>query len=198
MVFAARSRKASILASRDSPASSRPAITSSASTARPASATPNQPEQHETREQVLDQFGDGKADAERDEAAGRPEEYLAPGETALRPARFARAPAIALRWAAGSRRDRSARSGRHWDRRERRRRACAGGSSQAVSDQEFERAIETDMRQRRDAGFGAFEQRRAEAQETIIGFLGRTCIQTAEAAFARRKDRLRILGRSPG
>jgi hypothetical protein len=42
---------------------------------------------------------------------------------------------------------------------------------QTVSDQELERAVEADMRQRRFAGPPTVEQRRPKSQETEVGMI---------------------------
>src|SRR5690349_12615140 len=46
-------------------------------------------------------------------------------------------------------------------------RAC--GSCEAISEQELQRTVEADVRQRRRAALARFGPRRAEAQEAVIG-----------------------------
>jgi len=64
---------------------------------------------------------------------------------------------------------------------------------QSVSDQELERAVEADVRQRWTLRIATLEQRWAEAEEAKIGFVGAGSGQSANPAVIG-EERVEIAG----
>ena len=66
-------------------------------------------------------------------------------------------------------------------------------SSQPVSDQELQSAVEADVRQSRVAAVNLLHERRPEAHETVVGILRRCVRQTAKQLGFRIEQRRRIV-----
>ena len=200
----------SIVASRTRPIVSRMTMTKNATAARTASASPRKPNSWLRANRSSIRRITPRPAAEQDQTARGAPEQRAPAETPPAPLQRIvdgndRRLGVGLRYhlhgasggvVLGQRRP-SRRSIVEAKDRGRPMRPVVR-SLQPVSDQELQRAVEANVRQRGQAAISRLQERRPQAQETKVGVLRRGRGNAAKAPASLRNSSLGSSGKSPG